>query len=493
MKHLNRFLLATLCVLSFSTMQAQDENNPWAITIGANAVDFYPTGEGDGGDAISSTYYNEFFNASDHWNILPALSRISVGRYIGSGFVFELGGSLNQIDKFGDAGVDDWAYYGIDGMFNYSLRAMTGGGWLDPIIGIGGGYTWLNGDTPVGSGQDPAGLYGNNAEGFEGGATLNGTAGFNFWFSDNLALNYQINYKHSFDYDQLPGHWQHVAGIKLAFGGQDTDGDGIYDKDDECPEVPGLEQFNGCPDSDGDGIEDRMDECPNEAGLAQYNGCPDTDGDGVPDNRDECPTVAGLAEMNGCPDADGDGIKDSEDECPNEAGPAENNGCPWQDRDNDGVLDKDDECPEVAGTAANNGCPEPTVEVIEELNEYSRTILFDLNKASVRNESEETLKSIAEIMKEYPQTIFHIEGHTDSTGSASYNEKLSKERAASVREFLISEGIPANRLTSEGYGETQPIASNNTAQGRQENRRVEISLDKEREMKEGATEDTTDM
>jgi len=224
--------------------------------------------------------------------------------------------------------------------------------------------------------------------------------------------------------------------------------------------------------------------------LAQYNGCPDTDGDGIADPQDECPTVAGTREMNGCPDADGDGVKDSDDECPNEAGPAENNGCPWEDKDNDGVLDKDDECPEVAGTAANNGCPEPTVEVIEELNEYSRTILFDLNKSSIRQESEETLQSISEIMKEYPQTIFHIEGHTDSTGSASYNEKLSRERAASVREFLISQGIPANRLTSEGYGETQPIASNNTAKGRQENRRVEISLDKEREMKEGATEDT---
>lgn len=471
MKHLNRFLLATLCILSFSTMQAQDENNPWAITLGVNAVDFYPTGEGDGGDAISSTYYNEFFNASDHWNILPALSRISVARYIGSGFNFELAGSLNQIDKIGDASTNDLSYYGLDGTFNYSLRSLTGDGWLDPVIGAGGGYTWIDD---------------------EGAATLNGTAGFNFWFSDNLAFNVQLGYKHSFDNDQLHKHWQHTAGLKFAFGGKDTDGDGIYDKDDECPEVPGLAEFNGCPDSDGDGIEDRNDECPNEAGLAEFNGCPDTDGDGVADPKDECPTVAGLPEMNGCPDADGDGVKDSDDECPNEAGPAENNGCPWQDKDNDGVLDKDDECPEVAGTAANNGCPEPTVEVIEELNEYSRTILFDLNKATIRKESEETLQSIADIMKEYPQTIFHIEGHTDSTGSASYNEKLSRERAASVRQWLIGAGIPEKRMTSEGYGETQPIASNSTAKGRQENRRVEISLDKDREMKE-TEQDTTDM
>jgi outer membrane protein OmpA-like peptidoglycan-associated protein len=152
--------------------------------------------------------------------------------------------------------------------------------------------------------------------------------------------------------------------------------------------------------------------------------------------------------------------------------------------DGDGVLDKDDECPEVAGTAANNGCPEPDVEVISELNEYSKTVLFDLNKATIRQDSQEALKSIAEIMNEYPNTIFHIEGHTDSTGSAEYNEKLSRERAASVEMWLEENGVPNNRLTSEGYGEERPIATNNTAAGRQDNRRVEISLDKKKEMKD---------
>lgn len=468
MKHLSRLLLASLCILSFSTMQAQDDNNPWALGLGMNAVDFYPTGE----EAPLGGYFDEFFNTGDHWNVIPAISRVSLGRNIGAGFYFEAAGSFNQIGKFGDDSWDDLSYYGLDGTFNYSFRNDANAGWFDPLVGAGGGYTWIDG---------------------EGFGTVDGTAGFNFWFSDHLAFTIQTIYKHAFD-DDFNSHFQHVAGIKFALGGKDSDGDGIYDKDDECPEVAGLEQFNGCPDTDGDGIEDRLDECPNEAGLAQFNGCPDTDGDGVADPQDECPTVAGLPEMNGCPDADADGIKDSEDECPNEAGPAENNGCPWEDSDGDGVLDKDDECPEVAGNVANNGCPDPSVEVIEELNEYSRTILFDLNKATVRSESEETLQSIAEIMKEYSNTIFHIEGHTDSTGSESYNETLSRERAASVRQFLISAGIPENRMTSEGYGESQPIASNNTAQGRQENRRVEISLDKEREMKNTETEqDTTDM
>ena len=471
MKHLTKILVAALLFLGFNSAQAQDANNPWAVGIGVNAVDFYPTG----GDAPLGDMFSDYFNTGDHWNILPAVSKLSVSRYIGAGFVGEISGTINQIDKYGDRSVNDLSYYAVDASLDYSLRALLNDGWLDPYIGVGGGYTWI-GDQ---DGEDLSNL---------DAATLNGKFGLNFWFTDNIALTAESKYKHVFETDNAT-HFQHSAGIKFIFGGADTDGDGIYDKDDECPEQAGLAEFNGCPDSDGDGIEDRQDKCPNEAGLAEFDGCPDSDGDGIADPDDDCPNEAGIAELNGCPDADGDGVKDSEDNCPDEAGPAENDGCPWEDADGDGVLDKDDECPEVAGTAANNGCPEPDVEVIKELNEYSKTVLFDLNKATIRTESESALQSILEIMQEYPQTIFHIEGHTDSTGSDDYNMKLSKERAASVEQWLEEKGIPANRLTSEGYGETQPIATNNTAAGRQDNRRVEISLDKDREMKSTSTDE----
>ncbi|TRO67443.1 OmpA family protein [Christiangramia sabulilitoris] len=470
MKHLNKIVLATLLIFGFSSVKAQDANNPWAIGIGTNAVDFYPVGE----DAPRGGMFDEYFNTGDHWNILPAVSKLSVSRYIGAGFVGELSGSINQIDKYGDRSVGDLAYYSLDLSADYSLRAMLNDGWIDPVVGIGGGYVWI-GDQ---DGDDIA-----NAD----AATLNGKVGLNFWFSDNIALSLESKYKHAFEPESAK-HFQHTAGIKFIFGGKDTDGDGIYDKDDECPETPGLAEFNGCPDTDGDGIEDRQDACPDKAGLAEFDGCPDTDGDGIADPDDDCPEVAGLAELNGCPDADGDGVRDGDDECPEEAGPAENNGCPWPDTDGDGILDKDDDCPEEAGPASSNGCPEPTAEVITELNEYSKTVLFDLNKATIRKESEEALQSIVDIMNEYSTTIFHVEGHTDSTGSDSYNMKLSKERAASVAKWLEENGVPSKRLTSEGYGETQPIATNSTAKGRQQNRRVEISLDKDREMKESSEE-----
>ena len=206
------------------------------------------------------------------------------------------------------------------------------------------------------------------------------------------------------------------------------------------------------------------------------NGCPDTDGDGVADNEDACPEVFGLKEFNGCPDTDEDGITDAQDECPEVAGPKENNGCPWPDTDGDGVFDKDDECPEVAGPASNKGCPEVKEEHIKQLNEYGKTILFNTGKSTFQEQSYAVLDNMAKVMNQFPNAKFAIEGHTDSTGSDKINDPLSNDRANAVREYLISKGISASRLSSQGFGSKNPIDDNKTAAGRANNRRTEIKL-----------------
>ncbi|WP_350289658.1 OmpA family protein [uncultured Croceitalea sp.] len=453
MKHLSKFLVVALLLVGFNNLQAQDENNPWQIGFGINAIDTYPASASQLSEALgqTSSFGNEYFNANDHWNILPSISYVSVSRYIGDGFSVGARGSLNRIDKLGDFGADDLSHYAVDGTIKYNF---TQGKKLDPFVEIGGGYTWVD---EIGAG------------------TVNGGVGLNYWFSDNLGLSLQTQYKHAFE-DYGVTHLQHLAGINIRFGGTDTDGDGIYDRDDACPEVAGLEAFNGCPDSDGDGIEDGKDSCPNAAGSKEMNGCPDADGDGIADKDDACPNEAGIAALAGCPDADGDGVADKDDACPSEAGPAENKGCPWPDADGDGVLDKDDQCPEVAGTVANNGCPEVTEEVQKQLNDYARTILFDTGKASIKAESTSVMVDIIQILSEYPTAKFTVEGHTDSVGSAKLNQSLSEKRANSVRDFLIDKGIGSDRLTAIGYGEDKPIATNNTRAGRTQNRRVEINL-----------------
>ncbi len=271
------------------------------------------------------------------------------------------------------------------------------------------------------------------------------------------------------------------AGIKVPIYQnklKDKDGDGLKDDVDGCPEIPGPVENNGCPwkDTDGDGILDKDDDCPNEAGPKENYGCPwkDSDGDGVLDKDDDCPNIPGLVEFNGCPDTDGDGIIDQNDRCPNEPGSKENKGCP--DTDGDTLVDLDDECPTVAGPVSNKGCPEVTVAVQKQLNEYAKTILFDTGKATIKPESVAVMVDIIQILNEYPNAKFTVEGHTDSVGSNESNQKLSEARANSVRDFLINEGISGARLTAIGYGEEKPIASNTTSLGRKQNRRVEINL-----------------
>ena len=466
MKHLNKLFAAVVMFIGLSS-QAQDSNNPWAITFGTNAVDTRVSAASKVEDQFS-----QFFNAKDNWNILPSVSYINVSRNVGGSFSFGVTASINKIKRWvnprttnpGDYTVTnpgDLSYYAADGVIKYSIGNAMGWKVIDPSIHIGGGYTSI-GDASYG--------------------TANGGLGITFWFTEMVGLSLQSTYKYSFDENtripdfDVPSHMQHFAGLTFKFGGKDTDGDGIYDKDDACPQVAGLKQFKGCPDTDGDGIVDGSDSCPDIAGLAEFQGCPDTDGDGIADKDDACPDVAGPKSLNGCPDADGDGVADKSDKCPQVKGPKENGGCPWPDTDGDGVLDKDDKCLDVKGTVANNGCPEISEEQIMKLNAYAKTILFNTAKSTFQAQTMPVLQSITAILKEYPSSNFSIEGHTDSDGKDAANQKLSEDRAAAVKNYLTENGIAGSRLSSVGYGESKPIDSNKTKAGKANNRRVEVKL-----------------
>ena len=467
MKHLNKFIVALLLLASLS-IQAQDDNNPWAISFGANAVDTRVSAATKLQDQLS-----QYFNASEYWNILPSVSYVNVSKYVGKNFSFGATGSINKVTRYvlPRVGTDgypvvnpgDLNYYALDGVISYSFMSLIKSKSIEPIVHIGGGYTWLGDDKHAG--------------------TLNGGLGLTYWFNEFVGISLRSTYKQSYEEirENMPSHLQHFAGLTFKFGGSDKDGDGIYDKDDACPDVAGLKQFNGCPDTDGDGIADKDDACPDVAGKAEFNGCPDTDGDGIADKDDACPEVAGLKSLAGCPDKDGDGVADKDDKCPDVKGPKENGGCPWPDRDGDGVLDKDDKCPDVKGPASNNGCPippvqEPTEETMKKLNDYAKTILFESGKASFEKQTLSVLQSITTILKEYPASKFSIEGHTDTDGTAKSNLKLSDERAAAVKNYLIQNGIAADRLSSVGFGQTKPIDSNKTKAGKANNRRVEVKL-----------------
>ncbi|MFD1468708.1 OmpA family protein [Hymenobacter caeli] len=271
----------------------------------------------------------------------------------------------------------------------------------------------------------------------------------------------------------------HSVGLTLALGkAKDTDGDGVPDRKDKCPDTPAGVAVDptGCPlDKDADGVPDYQDKCPDVKGLAALQGCPDADGDGVADADDKCPnTPAGVkVDASGCPlDADGDGVADYLDKCPNTpAGvKVDASGCPL-DADGDGVADADDKCPNTpAGTKVNaSGCPEMSPD-----QKATKYIRFALNKARLTPDSNVALDELAQLLNQYPDYTLSIAGHTDNTGSEAYNLPLSNRRANAVRDYLISKGVPEARIETRGYGERKPIAPNKTAAGRAQNRRVDF-------------------
>ncbi len=201
---------------------------------------------------------------------------------------------------------------------------------------------------------------------------------------------------------------------------------------------------------------------------------PDTDGDGVIDKEDKCPQDKGLANLGGCPDADGDGVTDKMDACPQLAGPADKQGCP--DSDGDGITDNLDKCPKVPGVASMRGCPEVS-EKTKKLFERALTgIQFETGKSTIKKVSFPILDQVVTVMNENPSYNLEVNGHTDSQGDDAANLKLSQERAAAVEKYLEDKGIAGNRISSQGFGETVPVADNNTAAGRAKNRRVEFKV-----------------
>ena len=263
----------------------------------------------------------------------------------------------------------------------------------------------------------------------------------------------------------------------------DKDGDGLLDNEDNCPEVPGPKENVGCPwgDTDQDGVMDNLDSCITDPGPAANNGCPwgDKDGDGVLDNVDPCPDVPGPVENNGCPygDKDGDGVMDDVDKCPEVPGPADNDGCPYADSDQDGVIDIEDDCPRTPGPATNKGCPVIEKEEQEILNTAFENLEFESGSDVIKGSSYASLDELGELLKKKSDWKLRIEGHTDDVGSDSSNLRLSEKRSRSVERYLTNRGISGSRFIVKWYGESRPIYPNSTAEGRQKNRRVEMTIE----------------
>jgi outer membrane protein OmpA-like peptidoglycan-associated protein len=307
--------------------------------------------------------------------------------------------------------------------------------------------------------------------------------------------------------------WHGGAGIKLAVGeswGFRLDGRVLLppSSEDEGVAVDGegllglYTTFGGgetAPaepdDGDGDGVLGDADRCPDKAedkdNFEDADGCPDGDNDGdrIADADDKCPaeaeTMNQIDDTDGCPekDEDQDGLLGTSDECPTEAEDKDNheddNGCPDPDNDGDGVADAGDKCPAESESANGfqdtDGCPDDLPAEVKKFTGVIKGIRFALNSAKLSGGSSRTLTGAVKVLQQYPDLRVEISGHTDNTGDAERNRTLSQERADSVKAFLVSKGIAAERLEAKGYGPDKPLADNATKAGQAKNRRVEFT------------------
>lgn len=422
MKKFNLLLSAVVLFLAGNSfVDAQNSKNPWAITVGAHAVDH---------NSITGPF-NQFFK-TDNWDIVPPLSKLSIIRNLNRSFDVDLTASVGEVDN-NRLRIKDELFINAGLGLRYKLAngyILKEDSWFDPYIRVGAGYhrydyTGLEFPLTAYRGSDHQGTYQlTEVEDLEKNhfvASLGG--GINFWVTKNFGLNVAS------DYNWLPAYggnnyfdfFQHTVGVTFRFGKQDRDNDGIPDDEDACPDTPGIATgdpaTNGCPDTDGDGIFDKDDACPNEPGLAEFQGCPDTDGDGIPDKDDACPTVKG---------------------------PKENNGCPWTE-----------------------------VHVAKRLS----NILFEYNSDKIVPSSYEDVRVAAQILNsdDLKAKNFYIDGHADQRGKDAYNKTLSLKRAQALVNILAERGgVDKARLTPRGLGKTQLLCTENTEECYQRNRRVEV-------------------
>ncbi|QXP58829.1 OmpA family protein [Olleya sp. HaHaR_3_96] len=401
---------------SITTRAFVPNNKRWSFEAGAAVIDFYPVGE----NSPQGDYFDEFFNLNDHYNLGVYAA---VTRNLTNNLSITAKGTASEIKKWGDFGtadesvlVDNLKYYGLDGMVNYSFGQNR----LQPFIAVGGGYTWIE-EGPFNTST----LDGSDS--LIGAGTVNGAVGVKYWISEDIGVNLQTTYKHSFE-DYLPKHWNHNLGLIYKFGTEkvaepvvsnDRDEDGVPNDYDVCPDTFGLAAFGGCADTDGDGVADKDDLCPKVKGLIEFGGCPDTDGDGFPDNKDKCPEVKGT-----------------------------DNGCPLK----------------IVETA-------PVVPVTG-----LRKVYFNYNSSKLDQNAKVILDEIAASIGDDSNYAVSIEGHADSRGSDNYNYNLSVVRAQEIKNYLTSKNIADSDITISGKGESQPLSTNDTEAGRALNRRVELTI-----------------
>ena len=453
--------LLLFCTNSFS----QYNENKWIISASFDAVDLYPTGiKTDAPYYPQGGIFEDLFNVSDHWNF--GGPSVSISKLIYKGLYFGTEMSINKIKKIEGQDNFDYTFYGGQVFLKktfYSTKKAR------PFLKLGYGISGID-----------MGLFGDTipfSQYFS--KTLSPGFGVHFRITNNFGFEISSSFNKAIDFGGIT-HLRHKAAIYIGIGDRDRDGDGIINRKDKCPKIPGLPEFNGCPDNDGDGIPDLEDKCPNEPGEKLNNGCPEKD-EALDENNLMSDKNKEL-QLGVVSSTFSKNTTNTKEESGNQEVLAENNS----------MSNKNKELQlEVVSSALSKNTTNTKQESNNQISKDISNISFLINKKLDENriiyfpagsikilgkKNLVKLRGIIKLITNQKDLKVLLEGHSSDDGDSLSNLELSRDRAIIIKQTLIDLGTDPGRIKIKALGEEEPIFYNKSTNSDRFNRSVLITL-----------------
>lgn len=422
----SKYYIIISFLLFNTSLFSQNNENQWIFSVGYSAVDLYPSGAKEGTPYHpQGKVFEDFFNVSDHWNF--GGPTISISKLIVKSFYLGIEMSINEIKKIESQDKIDFPYYSGEVFLRKTFNNKKK---LRPFVKSGFGISGID-----------RGLFGDSipfSQYFS--KTLSPSFGLQYRLTNHIGFEISSSFNKAIDKKGIT-HLRHNASLYIGLGDTDKDRDGIINRKDKCPKIPGLPEFNGCPDADSDGI---------------------------PDPEDKCPEVFGEKADNGCPKVNE--LSEEHEMTVNE----------------NKEIQIGTESSTFTDNISNmsNQSSDEKADILQEENiskikipDDQMLIYFPANSSRVLGKKTiKKLKNVVGILLNEMDLKVLLEGHSSNDGDFTINLNLSQQRANIVKDFLIGEGVESNRISVKALGEDEPIFDNNTSQGRALNRSVLILI-----------------